>query len=54
MPKLDVRNRADLVREARRIPVARAIGETRLEERRTLLWRLWVARTLAKPAPGIR
>jgi hypothetical protein len=54
MPKREIRNRPELVRQARRPALAAALAETRSRQRRTLLAQLWLARTGLPPAAGTR
>jgi hypothetical protein len=54
MSKRDIRNRAELVRRARRPELAATVSELRNHERSTLLARLWLERTLSRSAAGMR
>ena len=53
MATRDIRNRAELVRRARRQELAVAVSEARNHERSTLLARLWLERTPPRVAPGV-
>jgi hypothetical protein len=50
MPTHDIRNRAELVRRARRQQLAEAVSVARNHERSTLLARLWLERTPSRAA----
>ena len=52
MATRDIRNRAELVRRARRQELAVVVSEARNHERSTLLARLWLERTPPRAAPG--
>jgi hypothetical protein len=54
MPPHDIRNRAELVRRARRQELADSVSEARHHERSTLLARLWLERTPSRAAAGAR